>query len=73
AKRAANKLLYNNAIAMCGQKSFSNQCGAGIMSSIDPTPAQSVEITECKQRMYNLCVQSASQEYLENHYINPFG
>jgi len=73
AKRAADKLLYNNAVAICGQKSFFNQCGSGIMSSIDPTPAQSLEITECKQRMYNLCVQSATQEYLENQAVNPFG
>ncbi len=32
-----------------------------------------LEITECKQRMYNLCVQSATQEYLENQAVNPYG
>ncbi len=72
-KRSTNKLLYNNAVAMCGQRSFSNQCGAGVMSEINPTPAQSFEMTECKQRLYNLCIQAASQEYLhQDGQINPF-
>lgn len=72
-RNATNRLLYNNAVAICGQKSFSNQCDGGVMSTIDPSPAQSFETTQCKQRMYNICVQSAAQEYLTGASSNSFG
>lgn len=73
-KQATDRLLYNNSVARCAQKSFATQCGGGIMATVDPTPAQSLENTECKQRMYELCTQSAAQEYLQrNMPTNPFG